>query len=85
MTVEQFIADLDELVDVVRKRFGKDKAAIYGHPLGFRARRALYRTLPGQGFSLCWRSTGLNEKTGISADISQKRRERRNVLHEQEP
>jgi pimeloyl-ACP methyl ester carboxylesterase len=34
MTVEQFIDDLDELVDVVRKRFGKDKVAIYGHSWG---------------------------------------------------
>jgi len=34
MTVEQFIADLDELVDTVRKRFGKDKVAIYGHSWG---------------------------------------------------
>jgi pimeloyl-ACP methyl ester carboxylesterase len=34
MTVEQFIADLDELVDEMRKRFGKDKVAIYGHSWG---------------------------------------------------
>ena len=34
MTVEQFITDLDELVDAVRKRFGKDKVAIYGHSWG---------------------------------------------------
>ena len=34
MTVEQFIADLDELVDAVRKRLGKDKVAIYGHSWG---------------------------------------------------
>ena len=34
MTVEQFIADLDELVDAVRKRFGKAKVAIYGHSWG---------------------------------------------------
>ena len=34
MTVEQFIADLNELVDVVRKRFSKDKVAIYGHSWG---------------------------------------------------
>ncbi|HYL34644.1 MAG TPA: alpha/beta hydrolase [Bryobacteraceae bacterium] len=34
MTVEQFIADLDELVDMVRKRFNKDKVAIYGHSWG---------------------------------------------------
>ncbi len=34
MTVEQFIADLDELVDSVRERFGKDKVAIYGHSWG---------------------------------------------------
>ena len=34
MTVEQFTADLDELVDAVRKRFGKDKVVIYGHSWG---------------------------------------------------
>jgi pimeloyl-ACP methyl ester carboxylesterase len=34
MTVAQFVADLDELVDTVRKRFGKDKVAIYGHSWG---------------------------------------------------
>jgi pimeloyl-ACP methyl ester carboxylesterase len=34
MTVEQFIADLDELVDAVRKRLGKGKVAIYGHSWG---------------------------------------------------
>ena len=34
MTVEQFIADLDELVEVLRGRFGKDKVAIYGHSWG---------------------------------------------------
>ena len=34
MTVEQFMADLDELVDAVRRRFGKDKVAIYGHSWG---------------------------------------------------
>jgi len=34
MAVEQFIADLDELVDTVRKRFGKEKVAIYGHSWG---------------------------------------------------
>lgn len=34
MTVEQFIADLDELVDTVRERFGKEKVAVYGHSWG---------------------------------------------------
>lgn len=34
MTVEQFIADLNELVDAMRKRFGKDNVAIYGHSWG---------------------------------------------------
>jgi len=34
MTLEQFIADLDELVDVVRRRFDKDKVVIYGHSWG---------------------------------------------------
>jgi len=34
MTVEQFIADLDELVDAVRKRLGKTKVTIFGHSWG---------------------------------------------------
>jgi pimeloyl-ACP methyl ester carboxylesterase len=34
MTVEQFIADLDELVDAMRKRFEKENIAIYGHSWG---------------------------------------------------
>ena len=34
MTVEQFLRDLDELVDHVRARFGKDKVTLYGHSWG---------------------------------------------------
>jgi pimeloyl-ACP methyl ester carboxylesterase len=34
MTVEQFIADLDELVEDVRRRLGKDKVVLYGHSWG---------------------------------------------------
>ena len=34
LTIEQFITDLNELVDLVRKRFGKDKVALYGHSWG---------------------------------------------------
>jgi len=34
MTVEQFISDLDELIEAMRERFGKDKIAIYGHSWG---------------------------------------------------
>lgn len=34
MTVAQLLADLDELVEVLRKRFGKDKVAIVGHSWG---------------------------------------------------
>jgi pimeloyl-ACP methyl ester carboxylesterase len=34
MTVEQLLADLDELVDMVRRRFGKDKIVLYGHSWG---------------------------------------------------
>ncbi|MBA7476663.1 putative aminoacrylate hydrolase RutD [subsurface metagenome] len=34
MTVEQFIADLDELVEVVLKRVGQNKVAIFGHSWG---------------------------------------------------
>jgi pimeloyl-ACP methyl ester carboxylesterase len=34
MTVEQFISDLDELVDATRERLGKAKVAIFGHSWG---------------------------------------------------
>ena len=34
MRVEQFIADLDELVEHVRARLGKDKVVLYGHSWG---------------------------------------------------
>jgi len=34
MTVERFIADLDELVEATRIRFGQDKVALYGHSWG---------------------------------------------------
>jgi pimeloyl-ACP methyl ester carboxylesterase len=34
MTIEQFLRDIDELVDRVRVRFGKDKVTIYGHSWG---------------------------------------------------
>jgi pimeloyl-ACP methyl ester carboxylesterase len=34
MTVEQFIADLDQLVDYVRKRVGKQKVTLLGHSWG---------------------------------------------------
>jgi pimeloyl-ACP methyl ester carboxylesterase len=34
MTVERFIADLDELVEYVRKRVGQNQVAIFGHSWG---------------------------------------------------
>jgi pimeloyl-ACP methyl ester carboxylesterase len=34
LTVEQLIADLDELVEVVRERLGKHKVTIFGHSWG---------------------------------------------------
>jgi len=34
MTLDQFVADLDELVEIVRRRFGKQKVAILGHSWG---------------------------------------------------
>jgi pimeloyl-ACP methyl ester carboxylesterase len=34
MTVEQFIADLDQLVDIVRGRLGQRKVVIFGHSWG---------------------------------------------------
>jgi pimeloyl-ACP methyl ester carboxylesterase len=34
MTVEQFIADLDELIDAVCRRLGKKKVVIFGHSWG---------------------------------------------------
>jgi len=34
LTIERFIADLDELVEIIRARFGKQKVALYGHSWG---------------------------------------------------
>jgi pimeloyl-ACP methyl ester carboxylesterase len=34
MTVEQFISDLDELVEDVRRRLSKDRVVLYGHSWG---------------------------------------------------
>ena len=34
MRIEQFIGDLDELVNAVRRRLGKDKVTVYGHSWG---------------------------------------------------
>ena len=34
LMIEQFIADLDELVEMLRARFGKDKVVLYGHSWG---------------------------------------------------
>jgi pimeloyl-ACP methyl ester carboxylesterase len=34
MTVEQFLSDLDELVDAVRERLGKKRVSILGHSWG---------------------------------------------------
>jgi pimeloyl-ACP methyl ester carboxylesterase/membrane protease YdiL (CAAX protease family) len=34
MTLDQFVADLDELIDIVRRRFKKEKVAILGHSWG---------------------------------------------------
>lgn len=34
MTVAQFLADLDELIEIVRGRFGKQKVVLFGHSWG---------------------------------------------------
>ncbi len=34
MTTEQFISDLDELVDIVRDRLGEDRVTLFGHSWG---------------------------------------------------
>ena len=34
LTIEQFVADLDELVEMLRARFGKEKVVLYGHSWG---------------------------------------------------
>jgi pimeloyl-ACP methyl ester carboxylesterase/membrane protease YdiL (CAAX protease family) len=34
MTLDRFVADLDELVEIVRRRFGKEQVAILGHSWG---------------------------------------------------
>ena len=50
MTVEQFIATLDGLVEAVRKHLGKTKVAIFGHSRGSALGGALRRTFPGKAF-----------------------------------
>ena len=49
MTVDQFVSDLDELVDIVCERLGKTKVTIFGHSLGLRPRGSLRRALPREG------------------------------------
>ncbi len=34
LTIEQFMADLDELVELLRARFGKEQVVLYGHSWG---------------------------------------------------
>jgi pimeloyl-ACP methyl ester carboxylesterase len=34
MTIDQFVADLDALIDAVRQRFGKEKVVLLGHSWG---------------------------------------------------
>jgi pimeloyl-ACP methyl ester carboxylesterase len=34
MTLDRFVADLDELVEIVRERFGKEKVVLLGHSWG---------------------------------------------------
>jgi pimeloyl-ACP methyl ester carboxylesterase len=56
LTVAQLLADLDELVDLLRERFGKDKVVILGHSWGsalgalytarFPEKVAVYRIVP---------------------------------------
>ena len=53
MTVERFIADLDELVEAVCKRVGKKKVAL----LGLCSRRALRRAVPREGRGLRLKQT----------------------------
>ena len=49
MTVEQFISDLDELVDAVCERLGKHEGGDLRTLLGLRPRRALRRALSREG------------------------------------
>jgi pimeloyl-ACP methyl ester carboxylesterase len=48
MTVEQFVADLDELVTYTCTRLGTNKVTIFGHSWGS-ALGMLYATVPGEG------------------------------------
>jgi pimeloyl-ACP methyl ester carboxylesterase len=63
MTVERFIADLDELVEAVCKRLGKNKVVIFGHSWGS-ALGVLYSSrFQKKGRGLCgqradWRLAG---------------------------
>jgi pimeloyl-ACP methyl ester carboxylesterase len=52
MTVEQFIADLDQLVDAVCARLRQEEGRDLRTFLGLCARRALRRALPGEGGGL---------------------------------
>jgi pimeloyl-ACP methyl ester carboxylesterase len=63
MTVEQFVADLAELVDAVCTRVGQNKVAIFGALVGLCARRALCHAVLREGRGLCrlrtvWRMGG---------------------------
>ena len=58
MTIERFIADLDELTDQLRARFAKAKVALLGHSWGS-ALGVLYAARhPGEGQRLCGRGPG---------------------------
>jgi hypothetical protein len=61
MTVEQFIADLDELVDAVCERLDKTKMAIFGHSWGSVRTGGLTRARPGTFLLDIRRFHGLDE------------------------
>ena len=53
MTIAQFVRDLDEVVELVRRRFDKDKVVLLAHSWGTVLGTIYACPLPGEGFGLC--------------------------------
>jgi pimeloyl-ACP methyl ester carboxylesterase len=54
MTIDRFVRDLDEVVEIVRRRFQKDRVVLLGHSWG----TALCRAIPREGGGVRWREPG---------------------------
>lgn len=83
MTVEQFIADLNELVEAVCKRLGKEKVVIFGHSWGS-ALGALYAArfpekvaaYVGSGQIGDWQAGEMSSYTFVLAEARRRRNRR---------